>query len=182
MVVSALARRPQLVAGTSFAVDVVMVVAKLAVGLLTGSLGILSEAAHSLLDGAASGFAMLAVRTAAKPADRRHPWGHGRTENLAAFTEGLLLVFTALGIAYAAVNRLLTGSHPVNPAWYAIALLVAGMLIETVRAWLLRAVTLMDLTTLAGDDTPGRVRRLCAKARRPVRQDLLEAISAHDLH
>jgi deoxyribose-phosphate aldolase len=43
-------------------------------------------------------------------------------------------------------------------------------------AWLLKAVTLMDLTTLAGDDTPGRVRRLCAKALRPVRADLLEAL------
>jgi deoxyribose-phosphate aldolase len=48
-------------------------------------------------------------------------------------------------------------------------------------AWLLRAVTLMDLTTLAGDDTPGRVRRLCAKARRPVREDLLEAMGADQL-
>jgi deoxyribose-phosphate aldolase len=48
-------------------------------------------------------------------------------------------------------------------------------------AWLLRAVTLMDLTTLAGDDTPGRVRRLCAKARRPVRLDLLEAMGADQL-
>jgi deoxyribose-phosphate aldolase len=48
-------------------------------------------------------------------------------------------------------------------------------------AWLLRAVTLMDLTTLAGDDTPGRVRRLCAKARRPVRQDLLESMGADQL-
>lgn len=43
-------------------------------------------------------------------------------------------------------------------------------------AWLLRAVTLMDLTTLSGDDTPGRVLRLCAKARRPLRDDLLEAV------
>ena len=43
-------------------------------------------------------------------------------------------------------------------------------------AWLLRAVTLMDLTTLSGDDTEGRVRRLCAKARRPVREDLLDAV------
>ena len=48
-------------------------------------------------------------------------------------------------------------------------------------AWLLRAVTLMDLTTLSGDDTPGRVRRLCAKARRPVREDLLEAMGATHL-
>src|SRR6476659_445858 len=48
-------------------------------------------------------------------------------------------------------------------------------------AWLLRAVTLMDLTTLSGDDTPGRVRRLCAKARRPIRDDLLEAMGAAQL-
>jgi deoxyribose-phosphate aldolase len=52
---------------------------------------------------------------------------------------------------------------------------------EWQAAWLLRAVTLMDLTTLAGDDTPGRVRRLCAKARAPVRQDLLEAMGAAQL-
>jgi deoxyribose-phosphate aldolase len=48
-------------------------------------------------------------------------------------------------------------------------------------AWQLRAITLMDLTTLQGDDTPGRVRRLCAKARRPVRQDLLQALGAGEL-
>ncbi len=48
-------------------------------------------------------------------------------------------------------------------------------------AWLLRAVTLIDLTTLSGDDTPGTVRRLCAKARRPVRTDVLEALGASEL-
>jgi deoxyribose-phosphate aldolase len=48
-------------------------------------------------------------------------------------------------------------------------------------AWLLKAITLMDLTTLAGDDTPGTVRRLCAKARQPVRADLLEALGASEL-
>jgi deoxyribose-phosphate aldolase len=52
---------------------------------------------------------------------------------------------------------------------------------EWQAAWLLRAVTLMDLTTLSGDDTPGYVRRLCAKARQPVRPDLLEALGAADL-
>jgi deoxyribose-phosphate aldolase len=49
---------------------------------------------------------------------------------------------------------------------------------EWQAAWLLRAITLIDLTTLSGDDTPGRVRRLCAKARHPVRQDLLDAMGA----
>ena len=52
---------------------------------------------------------------------------------------------------------------------------------EWQAAWLLRAITLMDLTTLSGDDTPGRVRRLCAKARRPVRTDLLQAMHAEQL-
>ncbi|HSR41768.1 MAG TPA: hypothetical protein VLL48_06345, partial [Longimicrobiales bacterium] len=47
---------------------------------------------------------------------------------------------------------------------------------EWQAAWLLRAVSCMDLTTLSGDDTPGRVRRLCAKARNPVRRDRLEAV------
>ena len=48
--------------------------------------------------------------------------------------------------------------------------------------WLLRAITLMDLTTLQGDDTEGRVRRLCAKARHPVRLDLLESLGMQDAH
>src|SRR5262245_31224290 len=52
---------------------------------------------------------------------------------------------------------------------------------EWQAAWLLRAITCIDLTTLAGDDTPGNVRRLCAKARRPVRADILEQVGALDL-
>jgi deoxyribose-phosphate aldolase len=52
---------------------------------------------------------------------------------------------------------------------------------EWQAAWLLKAITLMDLTTLAGDDTPGNVRRLCAKARQPVRQDILEGLGAAGL-
>src|SRR3954471_25033410 len=52
---------------------------------------------------------------------------------------------------------------------------------EWQAAWLLRAITCMDLTTLSGDDTAGNVRRLCAKARNPVRQDLLQALGAEDL-
>src|SRR5690242_10230820 len=52
---------------------------------------------------------------------------------------------------------------------------------EWQAAWLLRAMTCLDLTTLAGDDTPGNVRRLCAKARTPLRQDMLEALGAESL-
>ncbi len=52
---------------------------------------------------------------------------------------------------------------------------------EWQAAWLLRAITLIDLTTLSGDDTPGNVRRLCAKGRKPLRADLLDALGARDL-
>ncbi len=140
MVVSELVRRPQLVALGSLLIGIALVAAKLVVGLLTGSLGILSEAVHSMLDVVASGFALFAVRTAAKPADRQHPYGHGRAENLAAFAEGMLLLFTALGIGYAAVTRLLGPAPPVDAAWYAMALLVVALLIEAGRAIVLRHV------------------------------------------
>ena len=53
---------------------------------------------------------------------------------------------------------------------------------EWQAAWLLRAITLIDLTTLSGDDTPGRVRRLCAKAANPVRQDILDALGMPPIH
>src|SRR5689334_6915212 len=52
---------------------------------------------------------------------------------------------------------------------------------EWQAAWLLRAITCLDLTTLAGDDTPGNVRRLCAKARQPVRSDILNALGVAHL-
>jgi cation diffusion facilitator family transporter len=133
-------RRPELVALGSVVIGVALVVGKLVVGLLTGSLGILSEAVHSILDLAASAFTLVAVRTSRKPADTEHPYGHGRTENLAAFAEGVLLLITAAGIAVEAVRRLVAGGSLVNPAGYAFALLIATLFIETGRATVLRRV------------------------------------------
>src|SRR5690242_11727853 len=135
-----LERRPVLVALGSVVIGALLLVGKLIVGLLTGSLGILSEAAHSFLDLAASAFALFAVRTARKPADSEHPYGHCRTENLAAFAEGILLLITALGIAFEAIRRLVAGGPTVNPAPYAFALLIATLVIEAGRAGVLRRV------------------------------------------
>jgi cation diffusion facilitator family transporter len=135
-----LERSPALVALVSVGIGVALVLAKLVVGVLTGSLGILSEAAHSFLDLAASAFTLLAVRTSRKPADSEHPYGHGRTENLAAFAEGVLLIVTAVGIAFEAIRRLLAGGSTVNPAGYAFALLIATLVIEAGRAAILRRV------------------------------------------
>ncbi|HVS48320.1 MAG TPA: cation-efflux pump [Candidatus Dormibacteraeota bacterium] len=135
-----LARRPERVALGAVFIGVALVLGKLVVGLLTGSLGILSEAVHSLFDVAASTFTLVAVRTARKPADREHPYGHGRAENVAAFAEGILLLITAAGIAFEAFRRLAVGGAAVNPAGYAFALLIATLLIEGGRAVVLRRV------------------------------------------
>src|SRR2546427_9571318 len=111
-----------------------IVLGKLIVGLLTGSLGIISEAVHSLLDLAASVFTLFAVRTARKPADTEHPYGHGRAENLAAFAEGVLLLITAAGIAFEAVHRLTLGGAAVTAAANPFVLLIAPLLIGLGRA------------------------------------------------
>jgi cation diffusion facilitator family transporter len=137
---NSLERRPELVALGSLAIGVAIVMAKVIVGLLTGSLGILGEAGHSLFDVAASVFTLFAVRAARKPADKEHPYGHGRAENLAAFTEGLLLLIIAALIATEAIRRLAFGGPPVDPAAYAFVLLVATILIESGRAVVMRRV------------------------------------------
>ncbi len=153
----ALARRPVLVALASVAIGLALVVSKLVVGLLTGSLGILSEAVHSLFDLAASIFTLLAVRTARKPADQEHPYGHGRAENLAAFAEGVLLLVTATGIGFEAIRRLITGGPPVNPAGYAFALLIGSLVIESGRAVVLRRVGLLASSEAMLADATDRV-------------------------
>src|SRR5207249_10479170 len=80
---------------------------KIIVALLTGSLGILAEAAHSGLDLVAALMTFFAVRVADRPADASHNYGHGKVENLSAFLESGLLLLTALWIIYEAIRRLL---------------------------------------------------------------------------
>src|ERR1700694_3237056 len=150
----ALGRRPQLVALVSVSIGVALVVGKVVVGLLTGSLGILSEAVHSILDVIASVFALAAVATARKPADSEHPYGHGRAENVAAFAEGVLLLITAAGIAFEALRRLAIGGGVGNPAGYAFALVIATLIIEAGRAAILRGVgRVADSEALQADAT-----------------------------
>jgi cation diffusion facilitator family transporter len=115
-----------------------MLLAKLTTGLLTGSLGMLSEAVHTGLDLVASGFALVAIRTARKPADTEHPYGHGRAENLASLGEGVILVIAAAGIAFEGVRRLLGEPVDVDPALYAIGLMAGTIVLEAFRATALR--------------------------------------------
>jgi cation diffusion facilitator family transporter len=99
-------REKSLVAFSSLAAALLLTALKIAVGLATNSLGILSEAAHSGLDLVAAGVTFWAVRISGRPADRDHTYGHGKFENLSALFETLLLLLTCVWIVYEAVSRL----------------------------------------------------------------------------
>jgi cation diffusion facilitator family transporter len=127
--------RKQGVALSSVFASAGLTAAKLVVGLLTGSLGILSEAAHSLLDLGAAAITWMAVRQSDKPADADHQWGHGKIEAISALVETALLFVTAIGIAReAALRFFFPSNHPVVVTWYAIAVVVASILVDVTRS------------------------------------------------
>ena len=109
------------------------------VGLLTGSLGILSEAAHSGLDLAAALVTVLAVKASARPADADHPYGHGKVENLSALFETLLLLLTCGWIIKEAVARLFLREVRVEVNGWAFGVIVLSILVDLGRSRALMA-------------------------------------------
>jgi cation diffusion facilitator family transporter len=108
----------------SIASNSCLIAAKLAAGLITGSVGILSDAVHSLMDLIASLIAWASVRKADAPADASHRYGHEKLEDLAAGAQALLLLFGAAFIAIEAIRRLINGGT-LGSIWVGIA--VAGV-------------------------------------------------------
>jgi cation diffusion facilitator family transporter len=105
----------------------VLIALKVGAGLHAGSLGLLSEAAHSGTDLVAALLTFFALGVAGRPADPGHPYGHGKAEHLAALAEAGILVLIALGIAASAVVRLVEGGGELDADW--IALTVIGIVI-----------------------------------------------------
>src|SRR5437867_2321261 len=89
-----------------------LVTLKLIVGLLTGSVSVLSEAAHSATDLLASGIAFISVCVADRPADEQHPYGHGKVESLSSIAEALLILVAAGYIIAHSINKLVLGTGP----------------------------------------------------------------------
>jgi cation diffusion facilitator family transporter len=98
-------------AALSIASNSALIALKLAAGAITGSIAILTEAIHSLVDLVASVVAFVSVRKADEPADADHPYGHEKVENLAANIEGILILVGAAVIVYEATHRLAAGSE-----------------------------------------------------------------------
>ncbi|MBP1661052.1 MAG: cation efflux protein, partial [Candidatus Aminicenantes bacterium] len=100
---------------------------KLAVGLLSGSLGILAEAAHSGLDLVAALVTLIAVSISDRPADEAHPYGHGKIENFSALIETLLLFLTCARIIYEAVRRIFFRDVHVDPSLWAFLVVIVSI-------------------------------------------------------
>lgn len=117
-----------------------LTVAKGIVGVMTGSLAILSEAAHSLLDFAATVMTYLAVRVSGKPADDEHHYGHGKFESVAALAETALLFLLSGVVIYEAIRRLLGEEHAVEATIPAFAVIGASIVIDFFRSRILNKV------------------------------------------
>lgn len=119
----------------SVAAALCLIALKLVTGLLTGSLGLLSEALHSGTDLVAALLTFFAVGVAAQPADQAHPYGHGKAEHLGALAEAGLLVGASLFLAGVALSHLVGRSEPsVDATWYAFVVIGVVIIIDASRA------------------------------------------------
>lgn len=139
------------VAAVSVAVNVVLVLLKLAVGFAIGSVGVISEAVHSAIDLVAAVMALFAVRNSARPPDEDHHFGHGKVESLAGVAQALLIFLAALLIINEAVQKLLHGVE--LPA---VDLGIAVMVVSTVAnlaaaRWVMRVARAADSMALEAD-------------------------------
>jgi cation diffusion facilitator family transporter len=130
----------QKVALTSIAASAGLTLAKGVVGFATGSLAILSEAAHSLVDLVATVMTYLAVRVSGKPADDEHHYGHGKVESITALAETALLFLLSGVVIWEALQRLGGDRHAVEATVWAFAVIVASILVDFFRARVLYRV------------------------------------------
>ena len=145
-------REKRFVALTSVIAAVFLTGMKLVVGLMTGSLGILSEAAHSGLDLVAAAVTLFAVRISGRPADREHTYGHGKVENLSALFETVLLLVTCVWIIHEAIQRLLYRDVRVEASIWAFVIMVMSIVIDASRSTALaRAARKYDSQALEAD-------------------------------
>jgi cation diffusion facilitator family transporter len=122
------------VAGSSVLAAIAITALKVIVGFTTGSLGILSEAAHSGLDLIAAIVTFFSVQVSDKPADADHQYGHGKVENFSAFIETGLLLLTCVWIIYEAAKRMFFRHVEIEPNIAAFAVMFISMAVDFWRS------------------------------------------------
>jgi len=128
------------VAVSSMAASMAMTIGKFIVGILTGSLGLISEALHSFLDFGATVMTYLAVRVSDKPADAEHHYGHGKIEALTALGQTLLLFVTSIWIIWEAIHRLMAPKIEVEATVWSFIVIISSIAIDIWRTIALRRV------------------------------------------
>lgn len=108
-----------------------VVILKFIVGIFTGSIAVISEAIHSSLDLLASLIAFVSVRISSKPADKEHPYGHGKVENISGTIETLLIFVAGVWIIYECIHKLIS-PEPIKLPFLAVAVMVVGAILNFV--------------------------------------------------
>ncbi len=111
-----------------------LAVAKFAAAVVSGSLGLLSEAFHSLMDFGATALTLFAIRVADKPADDDHHYGHAKAENVVALVETGMLFGVTAWVTYEAISRLWSGGHAVELSWWLFAVVIVSIIIDFNRS------------------------------------------------
>lgn len=124
-------RRKRRVALLSVSSNSLLVVLKLTVGLLIGSVSVISEAVHSAVDLVAAVIAFLAVRTSSKPADQGHPFGHGKVENISGVVEALL-IFAAAGVIIVEAVRKLLHPEPLETVGWGVGVMAVSAVVNLI--------------------------------------------------
>lgn len=124
--------RKKLAAFVSILSNSFLILLKLIVGALSGSVSVISEAIHSLTDLLASFIAFFSVSKSSEPADEHHPFGHGKYEDLAGFIEAWLIVFTAIFIFYIAIKKIILGDYGEIETAPAIAVMAFSVILNTI--------------------------------------------------
>ncbi|MBV9471265.1 MAG: cation transporter [Abitibacteriaceae bacterium] len=137
--------------------NLLLMLLKVAVGVLSGSVSVLSEAAHSASDLVASGIAVFSVRIADLPPDELHPYGHGKAESLAALAQALLLLGAATLIIYEAIARLLQHAGPQRVELGMAIMAVSALANIGVVRYMLRVAGQTQSQALAADAENHRV-------------------------
>jgi cation diffusion facilitator family transporter len=138
-------------AGLSIVSNTILILLKVAAGVLTGSIALITEAIHSAVDLVASVVAFFSVRKADQPADEDHLYGHAKVENLAAALEGVLIVLGAAVIIFESVRRL-ADPPELDTIGVGIGVIAASMVVNlAVSTWLYRQGRVTDSPALEGD-------------------------------
>lgn len=135
----------------SVASNSLLIILKIVVGLLIGSVAVISEAIHSGIDLVAAVIAFMAVRVSSQEADERHPYGHGKFENISGTVEALLIFAAAVWIIYKAVHKLIDPREIEAPVWGVGVMLVSALVNIFVSGRLFKVGNETDSVALKAD-------------------------------